>query len=57
MCRVLAYLGTPVLLDELMYRPDSSLIRQAYNPKMLRMLNLAGFGMVAWDDSSRSRAK
>lgn len=54
MCRILAYLGAPVLLDELMYQPDSSLIRQTYNPKMLRMLNLAGFGMVAWDDASHS---
>jgi glutamine amidotransferase len=49
MCRVLAYLGEPVLLDDLLYRPDNSLVKQAYAPEMLHMLNLAGFGLAAWD--------
>jgi len=49
MCRVLAYLGEPVLLDDLLYKPDSSLVTQSYDPKMLHMLNLAGFGLSAWD--------
>ena len=44
MCRALAYLGQPVLLDTLLFQPDSALIRQSYMPKMLHMLNLAGFG-------------
>jgi len=52
MCRALLYLGKPVLLDNLLFQPDSALIRQSYMPKMLRMLNLAGFGMRAWDASS-----
>jgi glutamine amidotransferase len=52
MCRVLAYLGHPVLLDDLLYKPDSSLVRQSYDPKMMLMLNLAGFGMTAWDPES-----
>lgn len=52
MCRALLYLGEPVLLDDLLYRPDSSLAKQCYMPRMLRMLNLAGFGMLAWDRSS-----
>lgn len=52
MCRVLAYLGEPVLLDDLLYKPDSSLVRQSYDPKMMLMLNLAGFGMTAWDPGS-----
>jgi len=52
MCRVLAYLGHPVLLDDLLYKPDNSLVRQSYDPKMMRMLNLAGFGMAAWDGQS-----
>jgi len=52
MCRVLAYLGRPVLLESLLYRPDSSLVRQVYDPQMLHMLNLAGFGMAAWDPDS-----
>lgn len=49
MCRALAYLGQPVLLDHLLYQPDSALVKQAYMPKMLHMLNLAGFGIRAWD--------
>ncbi len=49
MCRALVYLGEPVLLDHLLYQPDSSLVKQSYMPRMLRMLNLAGFGMMAWD--------
>lgn len=52
MCRVLAYIGDPVLLDDLLYKPDNSLVRQCYDPKMMSMLNLAGFGMSAWDASS-----
>ena len=52
MCRALLYLGQPVLLDNLLYQPDSALIRQSYMPKMLHMLNLAGFGLRAWDPSS-----
>jgi glutamine amidotransferase len=52
MCRALLYLGKPVLLDNLLYQPDSALIRQSYMPKMLHMLNLAGFGLRAWDPES-----
>jgi glutamine amidotransferase len=52
MCRALAYLGQPVLLDHLLYGPDNSLVKQTYMPKMLRMLNLAGFGLNAWDLTS-----
>ncbi|BCA94636.1 class II glutamine amidotransferase [Legionella antarctica] len=53
MCRVLSYLGKPIKIDELLYNPDNSLITQSYNPKLMphMMLNLAGFGMAAWDDS------
>ena len=57
MCRALAYLGQPVLLDNLLYQPDSALVRQSYMPKMLHMLNLAGFGLKAWDESSFDAAK
>ena len=52
MCRALLYLGQPVLLDNLLFQPDSALVRQTYMPKMLDMLNLAGFGMRAWDPDS-----
>ncbi len=50
MCRMLGYLGDPVLLDELIVQPDNSLIHQTTNARMLSMLNLAGFGFAAWDD-------
>lgn len=50
MCRMLGYLGEPVLLDDLIIKPDNSLIYQTTNAQMLAMLNLAGFGLAAWDD-------
>jgi glutamine amidotransferase len=52
MCRVVAYLGEPVVLDHLLFAPDNSLVRQSYAPQRLRMLNLAGFGFAAWDADS-----
>lgn len=52
MCRALAYLGQPVLVDNLLFQPDSSLVKQTYMPQMLNLLNLAGFGMRAWDRGS-----
>lgn len=52
MCRVLAYLGEPVLLDDFLYKPDNSLVKQTYAPAMLHMLNLAGMGLLAWDRES-----
>jgi glutamine amidotransferase len=52
-CRVLAYLGEPVSLGHVLYETDSSLVRQSYRPRMMEtFLNLAGFGMVAWDPRS-----
>lgn len=56
MCRAVLYLGKPVLLDNLLFQPDSALVRQSYMPKMLHMLNLAGFGMRAWDPGSHDPA-
>lgn len=53
MCRVLSYLGKPILAEELLYKPDNSFIKQSYHPKhMSYLLNLAGFGIVAWDNYS-----
>jgi glutamine amidotransferase len=37
----------------LLFDPDNSLVRQSYRPRMMNtFLNLAGFGMQAWDPSS-----
>lgn len=57
MCRALLYLGEPVPLDNLLFQPDSALVRQSYMPKMLHMLNLAGFGMRAWAPGSHDPSK
>jgi len=57
MCRALLYLGEPVLLDNLLFQPDSALVRRSYMPKMLNMLNLAGFGLRAWDSASHQPEK
>jgi glutamine amidotransferase len=53
MCRVLAYLGEPLPLTNLLFAPDNGLVRQSYSPRMMNtFLNLAGFGMQAWDPTS-----
>lgn len=53
MCRVLAYLGEPLPLRNLLFDPEYSLVRQSYSPRMMNtFLNLAGFGMQAWDPES-----
>ncbi len=52
MCRVLGYLGSPISLNNLLYSSDSSLVKQSYDARMLGMLNLAGFGLTAWDHNS-----
>jgi glutamine amidotransferase len=55
MCRVVGYLGRPIALSSILYATDSSLVRQAYSPRMMAtFLNLAGFGMAAWDPDSTS---
>jgi glutamine amidotransferase len=52
MCRVLAYLGEPLLLEDLLYKPDVSFVNQTYRALFLQRLNLAGSGLCAWDARS-----
>ena len=53
MCRVLAYLGEPISLRRVLFDADSSLVHQSYSPRMMNTyLNLAGFGMAAWEPQS-----
>lgn len=33
MCRLLAYLGSPISLEHLLYKPEHSLIVQSYQPR------------------------
>lgn len=48
MCRFLAYKGSSIILDQLLYQPDHSLIKQSYKAKeMEEPLNGDGFG-IGW---------
>ena len=51
MCRWIAYLGTPVTLDELLYKPANSLVMQSLHSRLgAEPTNGDGFG-VGWYDS------
>lgn len=52
MCRMLGYVGAPVSLEDMLYGPELSLVKQTIDARMLAMLNLAGIGVMAWDSSS-----
>jgi glutamine amidotransferase len=40
-------------VSNLLFDPDNSLVRQSYSPRMMNtFLNLAGFGLQAWDPTS-----
>lgn len=46
MCRLMAYKGTPIIIDELLYQPKNSLINQSIDAKELEEpLNGDGFGL------------
>ncbi|AKG20991.1 ergothioneine biosynthesis protein EgtC [Calothrix sp. 336/3] len=49
MCRLLAYLGSPILLQPLLYQPEHSLVVQSYQPQEMLsgVVNADGFG-VGW---------
>jgi glutamine amidotransferase len=48
MCRWLAYSGSPILLDELLFKPDHSLIDQSLHARLgVETTNGDGFG-VGW---------
>jgi ergothioneine biosynthesis protein EgtC len=49
MCRLLGYLGGPILLDTLLYKPEHSLIVQSYEPRLMTsgVVNADGFG-IGW---------
>lgn len=50
MCRVLAYLGSEVPLEDLLIKPENSLINQALDPERHPQLQLAGWGFGAWGE-------
>ncbi len=49
MCRLLGYIGSPISLDYLLYKPEHSLIVQSYQPREMNsgVVNADGFG-VGW---------
>jgi glutamine amidotransferase len=48
MCRLMAYKGTPIIIDKLLYQPKNSLINQSFNAREIEEpLNGDGFG-VGW---------
>ncbi|MBD2487209.1 ergothioneine biosynthesis protein EgtC [Aulosira sp. FACHB-615] len=57
MCRLLAYLGSPVSLEHLLYKPEHSLIVQSYQPREMNsgVVNADGFGM-GWYHSHKDTA-
>jgi glutamine amidotransferase len=52
MCRFVAYLGEPIVLEAMLFLPDSSIVEQSVHPQLLSAMNLAGFGVTAWDHAS-----
>lgn len=54
MCRLLGYLGSPIALDKLLYKPEHSLIVQSYQPREMNsgVVNADGFG-VGWYDAQK----
>jgi glutamine amidotransferase len=53
-CRVVAYLGEPIVMDDLLFSSEQALVSQSVRPALMSLLNIGGFGMVAWDASSPS---
>lgn len=55
MCRILGYLGPQISLDQLVLKPDHSMLVQSYKPKELNsaVLNGDGFGL-GWHSQDRS---
>jgi glutamine amidotransferase len=48
MCRLMAYMGSPVIIDKLLYQPKNSLVNQSINAKEIEEpLNGDGFG-IGW---------
>ncbi len=56
MCRWLAYTGSPVLLEDLLYKPQNSLIVQSLHSRLgVETTNGDGFG-VGWYGAGRTPA-
>lgn len=50
MCRVLAYIGPEIPLENLLLKPENSLVNQALDPERHPELQLAGWGFGIWSE-------
>jgi len=50
MCRVLAYIGPETPLENLLLKPENSLVNQTLDPERHPQLQLAGWGFGAWGE-------
>ena len=50
MCRVLAYIGPEIPVENLLLKPDNSLVNQSLDPERHPELQLAGWGFGAWGE-------
>ena len=51
MCRVLAYIGPEIPVENLLLKPDNSLVNQSLDPERHPELQLAGWGFGAWGEN------
>ena len=50
MCRVLAYIGPEIPVENLLLKPGNSLVNQALDPERHPELQLAGWGFGIWSE-------
>ncbi|MEJ7635749.1 class II glutamine amidotransferase [Aeromicrobium sp.] len=50
MCRVLAYIGPEIPVENLLLKPENSLINQTLDPERHPQLQLAGWGFGIWSE-------
>ena len=50
MCRVLAYIGPEIPVENLLLKPDNSLVNQSLDPERHPELQLAGWGFALWGE-------
>ena len=56
MCRFVSYLGRPIIIDELLLKPENSLVNQSYDAEeMSQPLNGDGFGLGWYAREIRSQ--
>ena len=57
MCRVIGYVGPPVLLADLITKPANSLVNQSFDPEYHDYMQLGGTGFASWQNGSPDEAR